>query len=335
MVSGKGIRIAVDGVRHREQGFTLVELLAALAIGTLLLGGLFGAVAGALQAREALHGRNELSREANFALERMLRALHGTNRLLLPLADNPATDWRENLREQTIPASLPEGSSSKATAVLAVTLDPGIDRDGNGVADADNDGDGRVDEDPDNDTNFDGAHGIIGIDDDGDGVADEGTTDPDGLYSDDDEDGLFGEDGENGLDDDGDGASDEDFSSDINNDGSPGLAGVDDDGDGSIDEGNLNDDDEDGAKGEDWYDPVVFFLAGSSLVERTPVPWDENGDTLKNGRDYIESVIAEQVTRFRVERKVAGRGGLVKLTLELTGSDGEVVAVQSTLRVGN
>ena len=42
----------------------------------------------------------------------------------------------------------------------------------------------------------------------------------------------------------------------------------------AVDEGAVADDDEDGSSDEDWYDPLVFYLAGSSLVQRTPVPWD-------------------------------------------------------------
>ena len=42
----------------------------------------------------------------------------------------------------------------------------------------------------------------------------------------------------------------------------------------------MNDDDEDGQDDEDWFDPVVFYLQGSALIERRAVPWDENGDSV-------------------------------------------------------
>ena len=58
----------------------------------------------------------------------------------------------------------------------------------------------------------------------------------------------------------------------LNDDGAPGIAGVDDDGDGSIDEGDVADDDEDGQSDEDWYDPVVFYLSGSAVIERRAYP---------------------------------------------------------------
>ena len=111
---------------------------------------------------------------------------------------------------------------------------------------------------------------------------------------------------------------------------------VDDDGDGQVDEGNSADDDEDGIVDEDWLDAVVFYMQGGTLVERHPVPWDETANGFISGRDFIESVIAENVTRFRVERPVASSAGqqLVDLTLELTGPTGSVVSLTSRVRVG-
>ena len=57
---------------------------------------------------------------------------------------------------------------------------------------------------------------------------------------------------------------------------------------------------------EDWYDPVVFYLNGDNLMQRTPVPWDENGSGFVTGLDFITEPIAENVTRFRVERHSTG-----------------------------
>ena len=122
----------------------------------------------------------------------------------------------------------------------------------------------------------------------------------------------------------------------MNGDGAPGVRSFDDDGDGQIDEGSNADDDEDGAVDEDWIDAVVFFLQGDSLVERHPVPWDENLDSNVSGRDTVETVIAEGVTRFRVERPVSlvSDQQLVVLTLELTGDNGEVVSLNARARAG-
>jgi type II secretory pathway pseudopilin PulG len=309
---------------------TLVEVLGALAIAGILLAALNGVVSGALRAQTAVSQQNDLARQAHFAMERMTWALRGTRRLLLPFPDDPGTSWREHVREQTVPASPPEAGSSMATAVLAVTLPTDVDQDGNGIPDADNDGDGRVDEDLPTDTNGDGAAGIYQIDDDGDGTIDVG------AVPDDDESSASGEDPINGLDDDGDGSVDEDPTGDINGDGQPGIALVDDDGDGSIDESSLNDDDEDGTASEDWFDPVVFFLAGDTLLMRTPVPWDTSGGSDIDGLDFVESPLAEGVTRFRVERvpDAGTRAVLVDLTLELAGTGGEAIQLHTRVRVG-
>ena len=314
------------------RGFTLVELLTALAVAALLVTGLVGAIATTLDTQEHSSRRNELTRQARFAMDRMIRAVSNTERLLLPLADKPWSNWPEHIREETVPPSPPIGSSIKATAVLAVTQDPQVDLDGDGLPDADNDGDGRFDEDPPDDMGYELAAGIYLIDDDGDGFVDESS-------SGDDDEGPFeqNEDPINGLDDDNDNNIDEDPSADTNGDGEPGLAGVDDDGDGSIDEGNMDDSDEDGNLNEDWFDAVVFYLDNGTLMERTPVPWDENASGSTTGRDFVASAIAENVTLFRVERvpPAAGQALLVDLTLELTNpASGEMVSLHTRVRVG-
>jgi hypothetical protein len=286
--------------------------------------------------RDAVQDKNELTRQARFAMDQIMRIVSHSRRLLLPLADNPATDWREHVREETVPASPPEGSSTKATAVLAVALPLYFDLDDDGFPDADDDRDGLIDEDLANDNQHDFLPGIMLIDDDGDGSVDEG-----GNWADDDEDGAENEDPVNGIDDDNDGSIDEDSASDVNGDGCPGICGVDDDNDSAIDDGSNDDDDEDAGSFDDPYDPFVFYLNGSTLMQRTPVPWNEDGisapDGPVDGRDFITSDIADNVTRFRVER-VAGLAGsqqLVDITLELTSpASGEMVSLQTQVRVG-
>ena len=309
-------------------GFTLVELMISLVMGVLILAALASLSTQSLQTEAVVQEHNELAADARFAMQRMVTAVLGTRHLLLPLADNPNTNWRENLREQTVPASAPEGSSTLATAVLAVTLDPTLDVDGDGFADSDSDKDGKTDEDPDDDNSVDGKPGIIGIDDDGDGSVDEGSG-PDAA-KDDDEDGSIDEDIIDGVDNDGDGSVDEDAPKDINDDGRPGISGIDDDGDGTVDEGFKPDDDEDGASDEDWFDPVVFFLDDTTLLERRP-----NLNPV-DGNDYNEYPIAENVTRFRVERIPQGgsRAVLVDLTLDTTGPDGKTITLNTRVRVG-
>lgn len=316
-----------------SRGFTLIELLIAVTLATLLLVATSGMVSNALGTDDVVAERNELQRDARFAMQRMVAAVSASPQLLLPQPDKAATDWRENVREETIPASPPEGSSTKATAVLAAVLSRDIDLDADGFPDADNDRDGRFDEDlpPDIANDFD--PGIHLIDDGGDGQVDES------FFSDwdDDERNLTAdEDPINRIDDDGDGVIDEDPGADMNGDGAPGVSGVDDDNDGQIDEGNANDDDEDGVVDEDWLDAVVFYISGDTLVERHPVPWDETANGAVTGRDFIESTIAQNVTRFRVERPLQGAADvqLVNLTLELTGPGGSVVSVSTRVRVG-
>ena len=178
------------------QGFSVIELTAALVISSLLLGGTYRLVVQTAALRDDSERINETILEIRFALDRMARTAQASDRILLPL--DPAI-----------------------RSVFAVTLPASVDRDGNGIADADNDGDGRVDEDPGSDVTNDAKPGIILVDDDADGLTDEGVAD------DDDESGLPNEDGLDNTDSDGDGRVDEDYGS---------VVAVDDDTDGSTDE---------------------------------------------------------------------------------------------------
>jgi hypothetical protein len=242
---------------------------------------------------------------------------------MIPLGENPVTVWKESERN-----------------VLAVTLDPTLDRDKDGWADANNDKDyldanksgtrdagepERIDEDSDDDSDNDGASGIAGIDDNGDGTVDAQNA------MDNDEDSLKGEDVINGLDDDGDGSIDEDPDWDMNGDGKPGIAGLDDDLDGSIDEGSKDDDDEDGLNSEDWIDNQVFYLNGTTLRERLP------NVGAANGTAYTEYPIADNVSQFRVERLLGANGStvLVDLTLTLSPPGGTGVSLNTRVAVGS
>jgi type II secretory pathway pseudopilin PulG len=317
------------------QGFSYVELLIALGIAALLMTALSGVVGMALQTEDVVHTKSILTQQAQEAMHRMTRAVSHSRQLLLPLKDNPHTNWSEAIRIETVPATPPTDDSNKHTAVLSVTLPAYIDLDVNGIPDADNDGDGLIDEDIGADNNFDGAAGIFGIDDNGDGTADDSDTlDP---SSDNDEDDTTTEEIMNGLDDDNDGSIDEDLPSDMNGDNGSGLVGVDDDQSGFIDEDNKNDDDEDGQVDEDWYDSLVFYLDNGVLKERIPVPWDTNNDSVISGADFIENTLAEHVTRFRVARlsQPESRYQVIGLTLELTQPrSGEVVRLRTRIRVG-
>lgn len=317
-------------------GYTLVELLIATALAAILFTGLGSLMGQALETRDVAREQNDLAEQARFALAHMVRAVSRSPRLLLPLNDNPnTTDLQEHIRAETVPASPPPPGSTKATAVLAVTLDPATDLDGDGTPDADNDGDGLLDEDLPSDILDDSAPGIYLIDDTGEGTVDEFLA---CCFTDDDEDfGIISEDPVNGLDDDGDGNVDDDPGNDMNADGCPGVCGIDDDADGLLDEGSPADDDEDGQADEDWYDPVVFYLNGGTLVYRTQVPWDTTGDAVTDGWDHHEAPLADNVTTFRVERipQADGRAIMVDLTLELTDPQTAAsVRLQTRVRVG-
>jgi len=321
--------------RARSGGYTLVELLIALALMAVLYVGIGGVASQALQTHDIVSEHNELTRQARFAMEQMVRAVSRSPHLLLPLADKTVTTFVENIREEKYPASTPPPGSVFATAVLAVTQDPAVDLDGNGSPDADNDADDRIDEDLPADVSNDGKPGIMDIDDDGNGVKDFSFS----PVADDDEsvDLAQNEDPFNGIDDDGDGITDEDPGADNNGDGCAGVCNVDDDADGNLDEGAVADDDEDGRSDEDWYDPVVFYLNNGTLMQRIPVPWDANGSGSVTGSDFVAEPIAENVIRFRVERlpPKGNRPILVDLTLELQSPDSnETVSLHHRVRVG-
>ncbi len=320
--------------RRTERGFTLIELLVTAAISIVIVAGLGEVIQATVASKAVLNERIGITREAGFAMDRMVRAVSHSRRLLLPLNDNPATNWPEHIREETVPPSAPIGSSTLATAVLTVTLPAYVDLDFDGVPDADDDGDGQIDEDLPNDNHHDFFPGIMLIDDDGDGSVDDGTG-----WAEDDEDGLVNEDPLDGIDNDGDGSIDEDPPSDNTGDGCSGLCSIDDDGDGQVDEGSIDDDDEDGGTFDDPYDPVVFYLNSGTLVERTPVPWNEDGistpDGPVDGRDFVASAIAENVTRLRFERLPMRNGiQLVDITLELTGANGQTVSLNRRVSIG-
>jgi prepilin-type N-terminal cleavage/methylation domain-containing protein len=310
-----------------QKGLTLLELLITVAIASVLIAAISGVVNTALDAGQSTHLQNDTLQQARFAMQRMSRAISKSRELRLPLGENTTTAWSE---------SVPN--------VLAVALDPTLDRNKDGWADANNDKDfldvnknavrdagepERIDEDWDLDSNNDGAPGIKGIDDNGNGTVDEGN----GAMArhDDDEDGSADEDPINGLDDDNDGAIDEDPHVDMNGDGKAGIISVDDDFDGAIDEGNNDDDDEDGSVIEDWVDEQVYYLNGTTLMERLP---DINAT---DGTKYTAYPITENVSQFRVERILGndGRTVLVDITLALSPPNASVVSLNTRVAVGS
>ncbi len=316
----------------RSRGLTLLEVLIAVVIIGIIFVALNGLVQQALMTQDISSERNKLTQQARFAMQRMVYAINNAQELILPLADDATTAFRENVREQTEPSSPPESGSSLATAVLAVSLHGNSDQNSDGISDADDDNDGRIDEDLPADRSNDASPGLYLVDDDGDGDVDEDPTTPD---DDDEQNAVADEDPVNNIDDDNDGTVDEDSGSDMNADGCPGICGVDDDNDGLIDEGDIGDDDEDGLVDEDWINPLVYFLQKGRLQERLPVPWDVNSDGRVDGRDFVESTLAEQVTLFRVERldSAGRRKQLISIQLKLQDSAGRSIGFSTQVRL--
>jgi type II secretory pathway pseudopilin PulG len=269
---------SVPSRSRASDGLTLIETLVALALGAFVLLGLNGVVSRSLQARDVVARSHRRTEQARFALEHMVRAVRGTQRLLIPRAEKLATAYSESVRD-----------------VLAVALDPTIDRNGDGIADADNDGDGKVDEDTGRDMGNDGAPGLPGIDDDGDGLVDEGS-----AY-DDDEDGAIDEDPFDGIDNDGD-----------------------------EDAANVGDDDGDGRTDEDWIDACAWFVSGGQLVERWPTPGGADGRQYTE-TPIADGVTLFRVERVA---GAENRATLVDITLELTDASGEKVSLNARARVG-
>lgn len=143
-------------IKVRQEGLTLIELLLAMTIGGIILLGINGLAGNIHEQWQYNQERQELLAQANFVMARIAQTVNATHRVLLPLKENPLTPQTEAKRN-----------------LLALTLDPGLDRDGDGFADGDNDKDGLIDEDVPPDNTFDGAPGIIGIDDDNNGVVDD------------------------------------------------------------------------------------------------------------------------------------------------------------------
>lgn len=76
-----------------KHGFTYVELMITLAIASLIILGLTGVVGQALQSQDVVSETNKLTRDARFAMQRMVRSIGHSRKLLLPQRDKPASNW--------------------------------------------------------------------------------------------------------------------------------------------------------------------------------------------------------------------------------------------------
>lgn len=161
-----------------HRGLSLIELTIALALATMLMMAINGVTGQALKAFNATSERVQLNRQAQFAMQRIAAAILGSDLVLVPQVEDLYTAYSESVRD-----------------VLAVSLDPYLDRDSDGYADADNDRNGKVNDKLSADHTNDSKPGIVGIDDDNDGVVDESTA----SNNDNDEAGTLGASG-SGLD---------------------------------------------------------------------------------------------------------------------------------------
>ena len=297
----------------RRRGFTLVEMLAAVALAALLGAALYRALSFGLQVEAERRASQRQQQDLVFALDRIERLVTASPRLLIPQPERATTSHQESTRDP---------------GVIALVLPGDIDLDRNGIADADNDGDGAVNEDPSGDLTADGAPGVLGLDDDNDGAVDEAHAGAGADGEDDDEDGSANEDGWTDSDDDGDFVRGEDPRSDSNHDSAPGRAGVDDDGDLLFDEGNTSDDDEDGSADEDWIDVVTYRLDGERLLERYPTP---GGGPLA----AVERELLDGVSLFRVRRTdpLGGAGTLLVVELSVTSASGSTASRYRIFRI--
>jgi prepilin-type N-terminal cleavage/methylation domain-containing protein len=270
-----------------QKGFTLVELVMAVAIMGIIAAASTTLVSTYLHAQAQGTARSELYREGMMAMERMADGVRRCTFLVIPNAHTPVRDIL------AFSGSINEDSDY----YFGDPLFP------------------RIDEDVGPDMNADGKNGLAGINDDGQGAADE----PLATAESDDEDIAENEERLDGDDDDGDGNVDEDLSSDMNKDTKAGISAMDDDADGLVDEddlgqeglGDQRDDDEDGFLNEDPLNETVYtFDSGTSTLTES-VPY--TGDSV---------VLSEHVTGFQVA--YSGPEAIL-ITLGLTGGDGETV----------
>jgi prepilin-type N-terminal cleavage/methylation domain-containing protein len=115
--------------QNRQHGMTLLELLAAIAIFSIIVGGLYQVLNHTLAAYETTSTRQDLLSQAGYAVERMVMFVQASDEIVNPA--NAAT------RELTVSERVLDTYDNLSGAYLI---------DGDGILDADNDADGLVNE---------------------------------------------------------------------------------------------------------------------------------------------------------------------------------------------
>jgi len=115
----------------RQSGLTLLELLVAVAIFSIIAGGLYQVLDHTLASYAATSSRQDLLSQANWAMERMVMFVQVSDEIVNPA--NTAT------QELTVSERVLDTYDNLSGAYLI---------DGDGILDADNDADGLVNEGP-------------------------------------------------------------------------------------------------------------------------------------------------------------------------------------------
>ena len=73
--------------RFNQRGFTYVEMLITVSITGMIMLALMGLLNSASETGEVVRSRNDLAREARFALQQMVLNVAHSRKLLLPLRE--------------------------------------------------------------------------------------------------------------------------------------------------------------------------------------------------------------------------------------------------------
>ncbi|CAB1066035.1 hypothetical protein D1BOALGB6SA_10834 [Olavius sp. associated proteobacterium Delta 1] len=115
--------------QKRHSGLTLLELLVAIAIFSIIVGGLYQVMDHTLSAYETTRNQQNLLSQARFAMERMVMFVQASDEIVYPV--------NSSVQELTVSERVLDTYDNLSRAYLI---------DGDGILDADNDADGLVNE---------------------------------------------------------------------------------------------------------------------------------------------------------------------------------------------